>query len=58
MKVDWQTPAKIEHKVAKIIAKQERDGWPFRLEQAKQYVSQLDAATRAAGKRCKSSSFQ
>jgi len=47
VKVDWQTPAKIEHKVAKIIAKQERDGWPFRLDQAKQYVSQLDADAEA-----------
>ena len=43
MKVDWKTPARIEHKVAEIIARQERAGWPFRLEQAKAYVEQLDA---------------
>jgi len=42
MKVNWKVPAKIEHKVAKIIAKQERDGWPFRLELAKRYVKELD----------------
>jgi len=43
MKVDWKTPARIEHKVAEIIARQERAGWPFRIDQAKAYVEQLDA---------------
>ena len=43
MKVDWKTPARIEHKVAEIISRQERAGWPFRLDQAKAYVEQLDA---------------
>ena len=43
MKVNWKTPARIEHKVAEIIARQERAGWPFRLQQAKTYVHQLDA---------------
>ena len=43
MKVNWKTPARIEHKVAEIIARQECAGWPFRIDQAKAYVEQLDA---------------
>jgi len=43
VKVDWKTPARIEHKVAEIIARQELAGWPFRIEQAKAYVEQLDS---------------
>ena len=42
MKVDWRTPMKIEHRVAKIIAKQERDGWPFRIDLAREYVTYLN----------------
>jgi len=41
VKVDWKVPARIEHKVAKIIAQQERSGWPFRTDLAKKYVSYL-----------------
>jgi len=43
VKVDWRTPMRIEHKVAEIIAQQERNGWPFRADLARQYVEQLDA---------------
>ena len=43
MKVNWKTPARIEHKVAEIISRQERAGWPFRIDQAKAYVEHLDA---------------
>ena len=43
MKVNWRTPMRIEHKVAEIIAQQERNGWPFRADLARQYVEQLDA---------------
>ena len=43
MEVDWKTALRIEHKVAEIIAAQERAGWPFRLDLAKQYITDLDA---------------
>ena len=42
MKVNWKTPARIEHKVAEIIARQERAGWQFRLQLAKQRVAELE----------------
>ena len=42
MKVDWKLPMRIEHRVASIIAAQERAGWQFRLEQAKDRVSELE----------------
>jgi ribosome modulation factor len=42
MKVNWRTPMRIEHKVAEIIARQERAGWPFRSHLARQYVDQLE----------------
>jgi len=54
VKVDWRTPMKIEHKVATIIAKQERDGWPFRADLARQYVEQLDRQADAIYQEIKS----
>ena len=42
MKADWKLPMRIEHRVAKIIAAQERAGWQFRLQLAKQRVAELD----------------
>ena len=42
MKPDWKLPMRIEHRVAKIIAAQERAGWQFRLQLAKQRVAELD----------------
>jgi len=54
MKVDWRTPMKIEHKVAQIIAKQERDGWPFRADLARQYVEQLESQSDAIYQEIKS----
>jgi len=42
VKVDWKLPARMEHRVAKIIAQQERNGWAFNLEKAKQYLVYLD----------------
>ena len=41
MKADWKLPLRIEHKVAEIIARQERAGWAFNLPLAKQYVEDL-----------------
>ena len=42
MKADWKLPMRIEHRVATIIAAQERAGWQFRLQLAKQRVAELD----------------
>ena len=42
MKPDWKLPMRIEHKVAEIIAAQERAGWQFNLDQAKQRVAELE----------------
>ena len=42
MKPDWKLPMRIEHRVAKIIAAQERAGWQFLLQLAKQGVAELD----------------
>ena len=42
MKPDWKLPMRIEHKVAQIIAAQERAGWQFRLQLAKQGVAELE----------------
>ncbi|MEX0469929.1 DNA polymerase [Spiribacter sp. 390] len=45
---------KIEHRVATIIARQERDGWPFRADLARQYVEQLDSQADAIYQEIKS----
>ena len=42
MKPDWKLPMKIEHRVAKIVAAQERAGWQFRLQTAHQRVAELN----------------
>lgn len=42
MRPDWKLPMKIEHRVASILAAQERAGWQFRLNQAKQRVAELE----------------
>ena len=41
MEPDWKLPMKIEHRVAEIIARQERAGWQFRLQLANQRVQEL-----------------
>jgi len=42
VKVDWKLPMRIEHRVAKIIAAQERAAWQFRLQLAEQRVAELE----------------
>jgi len=42
VKPDWKLPMRIEHRVATIIAAQERAGWKFDLQSAHQRVAELE----------------
>lgn len=42
-KLNWKLPVYIEHRVAEIIAQQERNGWDFDKEKAIEYVNWLNS---------------